>query len=143
MKIYFAGSIRGGREDAKLYLNLIEFLKDFGKVLTEHIGDLKLTHSGDDDITDQLIHDRDISWLLSADVLVAEVTVVSLGVGYEIGRAVSAGKKVICLFRQTPDKKLSAMISGCPDVTLIVYDNIKEAKDRLLIALNELASEKL
>ncbi len=139
MKIYFAGSIRGGREDAELYLDFIQFLKGFGEVLTEHIGDLKLTHLGDDGETDRLIHDRDIKWLLSADILVAEVTVVSLGVGYEIGRAVSAGKKVICLFRQTPDKKLSAMISGCSDVTLIVYDNIKEAKDRILMAFNKLS----
>jgi 2'-deoxynucleoside 5'-phosphate N-hydrolase len=142
MKIYFAGSIRGGRNDAKLYLEFIEFLKGFGEVLTEHLGDLNLTHLGDDGVTDRFIHDRDVSWLLSADVLVAEVTVVSMGVGYEIGRAVSAGKKIICLYRQTPDKKLSAMISGCSDVTLIVYDNIKEAKDRISFALNNFSAAK-
>ncbi len=32
-------------------------------------------------------------------VLVAEVTQVSMGVGYEIGRAVAMGKKILCLYR--------------------------------------------
>lgn len=32
MKIYFAGSIRGGREDVALYLQIINYLKNFGEV---------------------------------------------------------------------------------------------------------------
>jgi len=128
MKIYFAGSIRGGREDAALYLQIIEYLKTFGEVLTEHIGDPKLTDLGDDGPTDRYIHDRDLEWLQSSDVLVAEVTSVSMGVGYEIGRAVESGKKVLCLFRPDSGKNLSAMIAGCPDLTLVNYRNLDEAK---------------
>ncbi|MEN8118427.1 MAG: nucleoside 2-deoxyribosyltransferase, partial [Bacteroidota bacterium] len=112
MKIYFAGSIRGGRADAALYLQIIEYLKSFGEVLTEHIGDPGLTDLGDDGPTDKYIHDRDLEWLEESDVLVAEVTTVSMGVGYEIGRAVEAGKKVLCLFRPDSGKNLSAMIAG-------------------------------
>ena len=37
IKIYFAGSIRGGREDKILYSQIIENLKKYGTVLTEHI----------------------------------------------------------------------------------------------------------
>ncbi|MCA1759254.1 MAG: nucleoside 2-deoxyribosyltransferase, partial [Bacteroidales bacterium] len=116
MKIYFAGSIRGGREDAALYAQIIEYLKNFGEVLTEHIGDPRLTHLGYDGPTDRFIHDRDLDWLLSAHVVIAEVTTVSMGVGYEIGRAVANGKKVLCLFRPDSGRNLSAMIAGCPDV---------------------------
>lgn len=36
-KIYFAGSIRGGRQDADLYLRIVEQLKIYGTVLTEHV----------------------------------------------------------------------------------------------------------
>lgn len=36
-KIYFAGSIRGGRQDADLYLRIVEQLKTYGTVLTEHV----------------------------------------------------------------------------------------------------------
>ena len=128
MNIYFAGSIRGGREDAALYARIIEYLKRFGTVSTEHIGDSTLTEQGDEGFTDRQIHDRDMDWLLAADVVVAEVTTVSLGVGYEIGRAIAAGKKVICLCRPQPGKRLSAMIAGCPGVTLINYQELEEAE---------------
>ncbi len=128
IKIYFAGSIRGGRNDAGIYQQIIEYLKNFGEVLTEHIGDPKLTHVGGDGPTDQFIHDRDMKWLLSADVLIAEVTTVSMGVGYEIGRAVENGKKVLCLFRPGSGRVLSAMITGCPDIQLANYSSFGDAK---------------
>ena len=37
-KIYFAGSIRGGRDDAALYKRMIDYMKRTNDVLTEHIG---------------------------------------------------------------------------------------------------------
>ena len=48
MKIYFAGSIRGGRVDVGLYHRLIEYLKQNRTVLTEHVGDLSLQESSTD-----------------------------------------------------------------------------------------------
>jgi nucleoside 2-deoxyribosyltransferase len=128
MKIYFAGSIRGGREDAGLYLQIIEYLKTFSEVLTEHVGDPNLTRFGDDGPTDRFIHDRDLQWLQNSEILVAEVTSVSMGVGYEIGRAVESGKKVLCLFRPGNGKNLSAMIAGCPDLQLTEYSTLEEAQ---------------
>jgi nucleoside 2-deoxyribosyltransferase len=128
MKIYFAGSIRGGREDAALYAQLIGHLKNFGEVLTEHVGDSNLNGLGDDGFADRFIHDRDLEWLLSSDVLIAEVTAVSMGVGYEIGRAVASGKKVLCLFRPDSGKNLSAMIAGCPAVKVAHYRTSEEGK---------------
>jgi 2'-deoxynucleoside 5'-phosphate N-hydrolase len=133
MKIYFAGSIRGGREDAALYAQIIEYLKNFGEVLTEHVGDSTLTDLGDDGPTDRFIHDRDLDWLLSAHVVIAEVTTVSMGVGYEIGRAVADGKKVLCLFRPDSGRNLSAMIAGCPELEVIEYGNFGEAKNAISV----------
>ena len=37
-KVYFAGSIRGGRADADLYREMIEYIKETADVLTEHVG---------------------------------------------------------------------------------------------------------
>ena len=139
MKFYFAGSIRGGREDAALYKEIITFLQGFGEVLTEHIGDANLTEAGDDGPNDNFIHDRDMDWLNSADLLVAEVTQVSLGVGYEIGRAVESGKPVLCLHRPGTGKKLSAMIAGCKQVALITYSNT----DDLFTQINDFLSNKI
>ncbi|OUW20736.1 MAG: nucleoside 2-deoxyribosyltransferase [bacterium TMED161] len=134
MKIYFAGSIRGGRNDAEIYSQIIEFLQGYGEVLTEHVGKKDLNSMGESALSDKQIHDRDIKWLLESDLMVAEVTNPSLGVGYEIGRAIEAEKKIICLYRES-DKKLSAMISGSKNIDTIKYyqlEDIKEAIEDIL-----------
>jgi len=120
MTVYFAGSISGGRGDQAIYQQIIELLKQHGEVLTEHFGSAELTSAGES-IDDQAIHDRDIAWLRDADVMVAEVTTPSLGVGYEIGRAVEWGKRIVCLHRPAPGKRLSGMIAGSPGVTVRPY----------------------
>ncbi|UCB44484.1 MAG: nucleoside 2-deoxyribosyltransferase [Spirochaetota bacterium] len=138
MKIYFAGSIRGGRGDAPLYKEIIDYLKTYGTVLSEQVGDLSLSEKGGDSDNDRYIHDRDMKWLTSADVLVAEVTTPSLGVGYEIGNAVQQSKQVLCLYRKGEGKSLSAMISGCPDITNVEYTTLEEAKKAIDVFLKDI-----
>lgn len=128
--IYFAGSIRGGRDDSAIYAQLIEKLKKFGRVLTEHVGSPNLTATGEP-ASPRAIHDRDLEWLQSSDVIVAEVTTPSLGVGYEIARATEWQKPVLCLFRTGSAQTLSSMISGCPGVTVREYAKVDDA-DRIL-----------
>jgi len=129
MNIYFAGSVRSGRDDADAYFRIIEHLKKFGEVLTEHLGSQGLTTLGQQDAPDNHIHDRDIAWVMKADVVVAEVSTPSTGVGYEIGRAVEHKKKVLCLYRPQEGKRLSAMIAGSADVTTREYATIEDAKN--------------
>ena len=128
MNIYFAGSIRGGRGDAAVYAQLIDHLRAYGDVLTEHVGSPALTALDDEGLPDDALHEQDVAWLLESDVLVAEVSTPSLGVGYEIGRAVERGINVLCLYRPRDGRQLSAMIGGCPDVTNVTYQSIEEAK---------------
>lgn len=123
--IYFAGSIRGGRTDRTLYVEMIRLLKTHGRVLTEHIADETLSEQGEN-LSDTDIHDRDMVWLRSATCVVAEVTTPSLGVGYEIGRAVEMKIPVLCLFRPGAGKKLSAMIAGCGEVRLQEYGDLAD-----------------
>jgi hypothetical protein len=125
MKIYFAGSIRGGRHDAGLYYEIVQQLKTYGEVFTEHVGDTELGVLGHD-VGDGKIHDRDLDWLRASDYLVAEVTTPSLGVGYEIGKATEWGKPVLCLYRPAEGRSLSAMISGSNAVTLKEYQSPTE-----------------
>ncbi|XP_071165971.1 putative 2'-deoxynucleoside 5'-phosphate N-hydrolase 1 [Mytilus edulis] len=102
-EIYFGGSISGGRDDADLYARLIEQLRQYGKALTEHVGNSSVEED-EKDLSDKEIHDRDMEWLNECDYLVAEVTQPSLGVGYEIGRAVDLKKTILCLFRPQSGK---------------------------------------
>lgn len=127
MKIYFAGSIRGGRQDASLYYEIVRQLQKHGEVLTEHVADTELGVLGQD-IGDRKIHNRDLGWLKESDYLVAEVTTPSLGVGYEIGKATEWGKPVLCLYRPGEGRTLSAMISGCNGVILREYQTTQELR---------------
>jgi len=127
MNIYFAGSIRGGRDDVALYLQIIAHLRKFGTVLTEHVGDKKLSVRGEDGLSDEYIHERDFKWILESDVVVAEVSMPSLGVGYEIGRAIEHHKRILCLYRPQEGKRLSAMIAGSSDVSVVTYETPQDA----------------
>ncbi len=124
-KIYFAASIRGGREHVETYGKLVDHLKEFGNVLTEHVGDRNVEEEEDPN-TDREIFERDIDWLVDADMVVAEVTTPSLGVGFEISKAVEEDIPVLCLFRPG-GKNLSAMINGCPDVEVFRYNTVEDA----------------
>lgn len=128
MKIYFAGSIRGGRENATVYEAMVTCLKSFGEVLTEHVGDPALSETGDDGPDDRFIHDRDMAWLAACDLVVAEVSAPSLGVGYELGWATALNKPVLCLHRIISGRPISAMIAGSPGIQRIAYSSMDEAK---------------
>lgn len=128
MKIYFAGAIRGGRDDVKLYHQIINHIRTYGEVLTEQIGDENLATDGEINLKDDQIHDRDLNWISEADIMIAEVSTISMGVGYEIGRAIENNKKILCLFRPQDGKRLSAMVAGCPSVTNKSYQTLEEAK---------------
>jgi len=128
MKIYFAGAIRGGREDAQLYEKLIAYLKEKGQVLTEHIGRTDLGWEGETSRKDEEIYNRDIKWLKSADIVVAEVTTPSLGVGYELGIAEKLNIPVLCLYQLDKGNRLSAMVRGNAIFTCREYTVFIEAQ---------------
>lgn len=128
LKIYFCGSIRGGRSYQELYKRLIKHLQKYGNVLTAHVGEKNI---GDEHrLGNREIYLRDMDWLKKADLVIAEVSNPSLGVGFEIATALNLNKKILCLSRIDEDK-LSAMISGCPDLKIFVYSEIKEAKEAI------------
>src|SRR5258706_14701481 len=98
MKIYFSGSVSGGREDVGIYRQIILQLKEHGLVLTEHIGDAGLDARGEPGLSDVEIHDRDLAWLRQADCLFVEVTTPSLVVGYEIVNDTAQLKQFLLIF---------------------------------------------
>lgn len=114
-----------------LYLEIIKQLQQFGTVLTEHLGDPNLSSYGEVQLPDQKIYQRDADWVRSCDMVVAEVTQASLGVGYELGLAESCNKKVFCLYRPRPDKRLSAMITGNRNFTIIEYQTVEDLLPQL------------
>ncbi|KAM4729674.1 5-hydroxymethyl-dUMP N-hydrolase [Anableps anableps] len=136
MKIYFCGSIRGGRSDQQLYQRIVHELHRYGSVLTEHVASAELSNTGEEGTAggDRAIHDRDVDWLQQSDVVVAEVTQPSLGVGYELGQAMDMKKKkMLCLFRPSSGRTLSAMIRGAADgERFLVRDYREEELEKVL-----------
>jgi len=128
MKIYFATSIRGANDAINNNILLIGGLKKYGTVLTEHFAGIAA--DGETDLSDKEIHDRDLRWIDECDVIVAEVSNPSLGVGYEIRYGIENGKRILCL-KHNDGKRLSAMISGSDYLEVEEYAG-KEEINKLL-----------
>ena len=131
MKVYFACSITGGREDEGLYQHLVGFLLSIGiDVPTAHIAETGIEElDAREDPYD--IYLRDITWIKESDLVVAEVSTPSHGVGYEIGYALELNKPVLCLYQQ--GIVVSKMILGNrhPLLTVFSYADWEEAEEYL------------
>ena len=124
-KVYFAGSIRGGRVDAELYRRIIAYINRTDTVLTEHVGDLSLSVLEGSASAEASIYDQDTAWLRECDLLVAECTCPSLGVGYELAYAEKLGKPCH-VFYDRGKTQLSAMLTGDPYFVIHPYTNEDE-----------------
>lgn len=132
-KIYFAGSIRGGRVDADLYRRIIQFVQQTDTVLTEHVGSSNLILHEQGRERDARIYDQDTAWLRQSDLLIAECTCPSLGVGYELAYAEHHG--IPChIFYDKTKAQLSAMLTGNPYFHIHPY----ESEDQIYAALTQL-----
>lgn len=135
MKIYFACSIRGGRNDAEIYAELAVYIKSKSTLLTEIFADSKLTSQGMNKPSNK-IWQTDTNWIKEADAIIAEVTNPSLGVGYEIAKAEGLGKPILALYKSSDNSRLSAMIEGSPKTDVVYYNNLNEAKSAIDIFIN-------
>lgn len=124
-KVYFAGSIRGGRVDAELYRRIIAYVNRTDTVLTEHVGSLGFIMSASDEGSDEHIYAQDTAWLRECDLVIAECTCPSLGVGYELAYAEKLGKPCHILFKGERGR-LSAMLTGDPYFAVHTYETEEE-----------------
>lgn len=131
MNIYFACSITGGREDEPIYQKIVAALQADGHEVPTAL------LAGSDVIELEVIADpvdvytRDTNWIEGCDLLVAEVSTPSHGVGYEIGYALGLGKPVLCLYQE--GVPVSKMITGNHDsrLTVLAYADGDEAVMKL------------
>ncbi len=132
MNIYFSCSITGGRSDQAIYQTIVDFLVAGGqRVLTAHLSKAEVMED-ERVVSPADVYERDVRWVNECDLLVAEVSTPSHGVGYEIALALLQGKPVLCCYRQ--GRTVSKMILGNshPNLTLRAYSGEAE----LLAALD-------
>ena len=120
MKVFLSGSIRGGRQMLPTYRHICRFLKSNGvDVLSWHVADTALGEK-EAKMSEQQIYDRDIGLLKISDCIIAEVTIPSIGVGYEICSGLGMGLPVLCVHKK--EANVSAMLLGNSDGNVIVEE---------------------
>jgi hypothetical protein len=138
MRIYFSGAISGGRENLPVYQHIVTRLKALGhEVPSEHVANARVLEE-EASVSPRAVYERDIGWIRVCDAMIAEVSTPSLGVGYEIARALQEGKSVLCVYRK--GLFVSKMVTGnpSPQLCLGTYYNTEDLDhqiDRFLAGL--------
>jgi nucleoside 2-deoxyribosyltransferase len=132
MTIYLACTVRGDRGGVLAGRAICETLQRHGhEVLTTHLlaDDVETAESR---LTAGDVYRRDLDWLTRCDVLVAEASGSSYGVGFEVGyvlgRAHVSGQRVVLLYDASRRDKVSRLIAGNCDAacTTFGYESIEE-----------------
>jgi hypothetical protein len=116
MTIYLACTVRGDRGGVLAGRAICERLQMHGHdVLTTHLL-ADNVDTAESQITESQVFRRDLEWLTACDVLVAEASGSSYGVGFEVGyvlgRAETTGQRVILLYDSARRDKVSRLITG-------------------------------
>lgn len=132
MKIYLACTVRGDRGGVAAGRAICERLVAAGHdVLTTHLL-ADNVEAAESRLTEDDVFRRDIEWLSQCDVLVAEASGSSYGVGFEVGfvlgRASQTGQRVILLYDRARRHAISRLITGNRDgaCTTFGYGSIAE-----------------
>ena len=126
MNIYFSCSITGGRKDQVVYEKIVEFLvAKRHDVPTAHLSKANVMED-ERVVSPAEVYQRDVNWVNQCDVLIAEVSTPSHGVGYEVALALLQDKPVLCCYRK--GQAVSKMILGndLPNLSLYEYFTLEE-----------------
>ncbi|MEA2097695.1 MAG: nucleoside 2-deoxyribosyltransferase [Patescibacteria group bacterium] len=137
MKIYFAAPVRGDRSKIETNKFIVKLIKESGhEILTEHtIKEKEKLVEIENNFGHKNIYQRDINWLKECDLMIAEASTSSFGVGYETGYLLGISnpfdknnRKVIILYDKNIEKEVSALAVGNSDSNAVVY-GYKNEKD--------------
>lgn len=116
MKIYLACTVRGDRGGLIGAREVAALLERGGHtVMTSHLlaDDVEAAESA---LSEREVFERDVRWLDEADLLIAEASGSSYGVGFEVGyilgRAERTGQRVILLYDRSRASHVSRLIAG-------------------------------
>jgi nucleoside 2-deoxyribosyltransferase len=134
MLIYLACTVRGDRGAIAITRALADAVECLGHVvLTRHL----LVDDPEEDesrLTERAVFERDLGWLERADVLIAEASGSSYGVGFEVGyvtgRAAHTGQRVLLLYDASRRARVSRLIAGNTHPACTTYP-YRDAEDLL------------
>jgi nucleoside 2-deoxyribosyltransferase len=87
--------------------------------------------AADGELSPEAVFERDTAWLRACDAVIAEVSIPSHGVGFEIAYALEWGRPVLCLAQG--GVRVSKMLTGIrqPGFTFGTYQTSDEALGRM------------
>ncbi len=125
LRVYLACTVRGDRGGVIAGRTIRDRLLAAGhEVLTGHLlaDDVEAAESL---LPAEDVYRRDLEWLTGCDVLVAEASGSSYGVGFEVGyvlaRAASTGQRVVLVYSESRQAVVSRLISGNCDRRCTTY----------------------
>jgi nucleoside 2-deoxyribosyltransferase len=130
VRIYLACTVRGDRGGVSAGRVICARLqRDGHDVLTSHLlnDDVEIAEA---QLTEEEVFRRDLDWLSRCDVLVAEASGSSFGVGFEVGyvlgRAEQTGQQVVLLYDRTRRHAISRLAVGIvhPACTTFEYGSL-------------------
>lgn len=121
LKVYFTASASHNGELIPYYKKILDFIKKQSVSIVSgiQVTDRKLLEE-DKKLTAEQIFNREQFFINEADVVMAEVSKPSLGVGSEIVYALSLGKPVLALVMTGYEDKISPMVVGNPSENLFI-----------------------
>ncbi|MCX7918662.1 MAG: nucleoside 2-deoxyribosyltransferase [bacterium] len=124
MNIYLSGAIAAGRQKVAVYQRIAGIVYSLGhKITSPQVFDPNVTDDGKGEPADPTqIFLRDMQQLAESELVIAEISIPSLGVGYEIATAIHQNKPVLCLYdiAESAKQRISAIIRGNPSPLLTV-----------------------
>jgi len=132
MTVYLACTVRGDRGGVEAGRAICARLQHHGHtVLTTHLlaDDV---NDAESKLTERDVYSRDLEWLSGCDVIVAEASGSSYGVGFEmgyvLGRAKASGQRAVLLYNTARRGAISRLITGNCDAacTTFGYSSIDE-----------------
>ena len=137
MIIYCAGPIKGDTTFQKFYLEIINFVESEGHTPLTELG---VEHTRTNPLTDIQIYKRDLKWIDGSNIMIAEVSGPSLGVGFEIAYALYHKKMPVLALANNRVENVSAMITGCDSnlLTVAKYVEVEELKEIIRLYIKEL-----
>ncbi len=136
MIIYCAGAIKGDSSFKDNYQEIINIVTGFNhSALSELNPEFRPVFP----LSEKQVFRRDIKWIEKSELMIAEISGPSLGVGFEIAYALYIRKIPVLAVFSADAENISSMITGCDSELLIIkkYNNNGELKDMIKDFLNK------
>lgn len=136
MIVYCAGPLRGDTTYQNFYKDIIKIVEDSGHTA---LAELNGKFNSSIPLTSKQIYTRDIKWIDRSDLMIAEISGPSLGVGFEISYALFEKKMNVLAMAKNEVENVSAMIEGCDSdlLSVVNYYSTEDLKTQIISFLKK------